>query len=75
MSKFDVKYPEHGKVYTIQTSNGLKFTGMVEGPVQDGRDEFYIVSTPDGDFDIELGKDGRWDAGGTIGKVLLKEVN
>lgn len=74
MSKFNVKRLEHGKVYAIQTSKGLKFTGLVDGPVQDGRNEFYIVSTSNEDFDIELGKDGCWDAGKIIGKVLIKEM-
>lgn len=42
----------------------------VEGPVLDGNAAFYIVCSPDGDFDIEWSEDG-WDAGPHLGKVEL----
>lgn len=60
----------NGVVYRIQTRTWAALCA-VEGPWRDGRKEFFIVSTPDGDFDIEW-RNARWDAGPSIGLVNIK---
>ena len=63
----------HGQTYRIRTKRGA-FLATVEGPLQDGNAEFYIVCGPDGDFDIEYKGCGSWDAGSTLGSVQVREL-
>jgi len=64
---------EHGKTYKIRTKRG-SFLATVEGPIQDGSSEFYIVSTPDGDFDVEFDGRAAWEAGKNIGLVQISAL-
>jgi len=61
---------EHGKTYKIRTKRG-SFLAVVEGPIQDGSSEFYIVCGPSGDFDVEFDGHAAWDAGKDIGLVQI----
>jgi hypothetical protein len=64
---------EHGKTYRIRTRR-RSFRAVVEGPVSDGTSEFYIICSPFGDFDVESGEGGTWDAGKSIGWVQIREL-